>query len=197
MPIMCRCESAAEHDCSDLLGLLHTFHSVFPKYHRVVLNPLTLSRNSIIIGTLSAIALFLVVVRIWVRWSGHQSIKLGWDDVMVVICWVAALPITIVAGYLTKIGIGRDIWDFPLRNLSDFYLFFFYIEDISYSLETGQSRSALCHRPLCFNVHWQRLLSQGNARVGLPRLDNGPKSATSPSLRVNCLQGPLVHNADI
>lgn len=96
------------------------------------------SSHSIIIGCMSAFALFMVIARIWVRWSGHQIIKLGWDDAMLVVCWIAALPIAVVSGFLTDIGIGRDIWDYPLDNLDDFYLFFFYVEDISYSIETGK-----------------------------------------------------------
>lgn len=81
----------------------------------------------------------MVIVRLSARYSGLQQIKLGWDDAILVVCWLVALPIPIVAGFLAEVGIGRDIWDFRPQQLSDFYLWFYYIEGISYSLATGEA----------------------------------------------------------
>lgn len=51
------------------------------------------------------------------------------------------MPLAVLAGMCSAIGIGVDIWGYPLDRLSAFYLYYNYVESIFYSVETGKSRS--------------------------------------------------------
>lgn len=71
-----------------------------------------------------------------------QSLTGGWDDALVVASWLLAFPLTITAGYLSKLGIGKDIWDFPLDKLTEFLLVI-YIETLIYVVAAGITKIAL------------------------------------------------------
>jgi hypothetical protein len=96
---------------------------------------------SAIISTLCAVALMMVIIRLISRQIGAQNFTSGWDDCLVVVSWLLAFPLTITAGYLSNLGIGRDIWNFPLDKLTDLFLFI-YIESLVYIVATGVTKLA-------------------------------------------------------
>lgn len=60
---------------------------------------------------------------------------------------VPCLPTHSHGGYLAKLGIGKDIWNFPPENLDDF-LFFVYIETLVYVVAIGVVKIAILVSPI-------------------------------------------------
>lgn len=107
--------------------------------------PLTDGLVSIIVAVLCAFALVMVVIRVASHQMRSQSLTGGWDDALVVASWLFAFPLAITAGYLSKLGIGKDIWNFPLDNLTEFLLVI-YVEALVYIFAVGVTKIALLVR---------------------------------------------------
>lgn len=88
----------------------------------------------------------MVVIRLLSRQMGSQSLTGGGDDALVVVSWLLAFPLAVLAGYLSDLGIGKDIWDFPLDNLDQFFLLI-YIETLIYVVATGVVKIAVVVSP--------------------------------------------------
>ena len=83
-----------------------------------------------------------MIFRILARRSGATSIPVGWDDIFVSVAWVFTSPMTIIAGFLAKYGIGKDLWDSPLQHLPSFFTLV-YVEGIIYAVATGLVKIAV------------------------------------------------------
>lgn len=84
----------------------------------------------------------MVVIRVASRQMRSQSLTGGWDDALVVASWLLAFPLTVTAGYLSYLGIGKDMWNFPMDNLTEFLLVI-YVETIVYVVAAGITKIAL------------------------------------------------------
>lgn len=72
----------------------------------------------IIVVFTCAVALAMTIIRIASRQMKNQSLTGGWDDALVIASWLLALPITVVGCLMTSLGLGKDIWNFPVETSS-------------------------------------------------------------------------------
>ena len=77
-----------------------------------------------------------MIIRVVARLSGAARIPWGWDDAFVVVAWVFASPLAVVAGWLSEYGLRRDIWYFPMEHPSSFFVLV-YVEGIFYVTAAG------------------------------------------------------------
>lgn len=88
----------------------------------------------------------MVIIRVASRQMRNQSLTRSWDDALVVLSWLLAFPLTVTAGYFSNLGIGKDIWNFPLDKLTEFFLMI-YVESLIYMVATGAVKIALLVSP--------------------------------------------------
>lgn len=61
---------------------------------------------------------------------------------MVVVAWVLSMPASIVAGFLAKYGMGRDMWELSNDDITNFFLML-YVAVASYSVATAMVKIAI------------------------------------------------------
>ncbi|KAK3905539.1 hypothetical protein C8A05DRAFT_41503 [Staphylotrichum tortipilum] len=68
------------------------------------------------IWALSVLATIFLALRVYCRLLKRQS--LWWDDGILIASWVCILIESSILSYMTTLGYGKHIWDFPLENFS-------------------------------------------------------------------------------
>ncbi|KAF2207725.1 hypothetical protein CERZMDRAFT_50520 [Cercospora zeae-maydis SCOH1-5] len=58
---------------------------------------------------------------------------LWWDDAVITVAWVIMIPISVLSGYVAKLGMGRDVWTIHPNNLTQ-------LLKVSVSLATTQAQ---------------------------------------------------------
>ncbi|KAM3423899.1 hypothetical protein BST61_g1294 [Cercospora zeina] len=56
---------------------------------------------------------------------------LWWDDAVITVAWVIMIPISVLSGYVAKLGMGRDVWTIHPDNLTQL-LKVYYFDEMMY-----------------------------------------------------------------
>lgn len=90
---------------------------------------------------LCGVALIFLTIRVLVRIVGNREL-FGWDDGIIIVAWLAGVPLAVFDVYFYLNGLGKDIWRVSFDQL-DRMLMFFYYGEVAYLMATVLVKIAL------------------------------------------------------
>lgn len=131
----------ASVSCSWLVVTVESLNAIVASKVAADACRLPLRDRSELYGSLTAGFCVLSFILLVIRLITCQM-KFHLDDVMVVVAWLLSMPASVLAGYLAKYGMGRDIWEVPPAEIDD-YFFILYLAISTFFVATALVKIAL------------------------------------------------------
>ncbi|KAF2142053.1 GMC oxidoreductase [Aplosporella prunicola CBS 121167] len=89
-------------------------------------NTKAVSYTGVIGGIIALVAYILRMVSRLPQFGG----KVGWDDAVMTFAVLLVIPLTCLSVVLADVGLGRDIWTLPFKNITQVLYIYYFDEDL-------------------------------------------------------------------